>query len=103
MVRLFTPRSDPALVFPAGRCRAPLFPCQPDEERRPVTDAVRPCALALVPAGGSRNISSLHAQHPDLFHLRGHADPDRPRLSVSLPARILFAALAMGDFGRYLV
>ena len=46
-------------------------------------------------ADRARHFSALHPRPADLFHVRRHADADRPRLSVPLPARLAPAALAV--------
>ena len=60
---------------------------------------VRTRDLAVAPAGRTRHLSALDAGADNQFHLRRHADADRPRLHVPVPARVPPAALAVDRAG----
>ncbi len=81
------PRHDPAVVL-VPRRRGPALLPGLALGRRPVASEARgSCLLASVPPGRPRHRPPLDRQAADVFHLRGHPHPDRPRLRLSLPAR----------------
>ena len=70
---------DPAVFHVHGRRGDALLVRQPRGSRRFLGQAVRSCAGALLDPDPFGDISTLHAFHDDLFHVRGRVDADRAR------------------------
>ena len=89
---LLAARPDSAVIFIPGRRGAAVFPGQPPRPRT----VSRPYDLARGLAGGGAysagSFSSLHWPATSVLDLRGHAQPNWPRLFISLPARVQAAA-----------
>ena len=95
MGRLFAARSHSAVVFVSGRCRGAVLDREPDGAG-PVAradDAAR--RLAIAAADPAWRVPALDQPPDDVLDIRGHPQPDRSRLHISLRARLPAGARSM--------
>src|SRR5438477_5830060 len=98
---MFAARSHSAVIFFSRRPGAALLNRASHGQRRHSGQDVGARDLAVVAAHRTRNLLAIDAQPTNVFYLRGHADADRPRLSVPVPTGSPRAALAMDRAGGH--
>src|SRR5262245_3373106 len=91
---LFAPRSDPAGVLVPRRCRAAVFDREPPGGGADVRPHAGARDLAQRGAHSARHLPPLARAAADLLDVRGHADADRSRLHLPVPAGVRPASRA---------
>src|ERR1035441_5197369 len=96
---MFASRLDSTLIFISGWRGVALLDCQPHRPRRHFLEAVRPCPLASLAAGGFGHLPAFDGPRTNLLHHGRHSDADWVWIPFPLPPGVSSAALGVGRAG----